>query len=89
MAKTTLSGHINSKYKMWGHVSGLDPRPREDEKKILSWNTKNAKIKTWILGSVEPQCILNLKPYKTSKDVGISETSISPRALCPTISTLS
>ena len=54
---------------MWGLVSGFDPRPKEDEKKILSWNTKDAKIKTWILGSVEPQYILNLKPYKTSKEM--------------------
>ena len=54
---------------MWGLVSGGDPRPTEDEKKILSWNTKDAKIKTWILGSVEPQYILNLKPYKTSKEM--------------------
>ena len=31
---------------MWGLVSGEDPRPKEDEKKILSWNTKDAKVKT-------------------------------------------
>ena len=31
---------------MWGLVSGWDPRPKEDEKKILSWNTKDAEIKT-------------------------------------------
>lgn len=49
--------------KMWRLISGSDPRPKEDERKRLSWNTKDAKIKTWILGSIEPQCILNLKPY--------------------------
>ena len=54
---------------MWGLVSGGDPRPTEDDKKTLSWNTKDAKIKTWILDSVEPQYILNLKPYKTSKEM--------------------
>ena len=53
---------------LWGHISGTDPKPTEDEKKIVSWNTKDAKIKTWILGSMEPQFFMNLKPYKTAKD---------------------
>ena len=43
------------------------PKPTEDEKRILSWNTKDAKIKTWILGFMEPHLFLNLKPYKTAK----------------------
>ena len=38
---------------MWGPVSRLDTIPREDEKKKVSWNTKDAQIKTWILGSVD------------------------------------
>eukprot|EP00268_Persea_americana_P050880 TRINITY_DN5577_c5_g1_i1.p1 TRINITY_DN5577_c5_g1~~TRINITY_DN5577_c5_g1_i1.p1 ORF type:complete len:110 (-),score=16.22 TRINITY_DN5577_c5_g1_i1:299-628(-) len=54
---------------MWGFISGFDPKPSEDENKILSWNTIDAKIKIWILGFVEPHYILNLKPYKTSKDI--------------------
>lgn len=45
-----------------GHVSGSDPKPTDDEKKIATWNAKDAKIKIWILGSVEPHLILNLKP---------------------------
>ena len=52
---------------LWGFVSGADPKPTEDEKKISSWHTKDAKIKSWILGSVEPHLIMNLKPYPTSK----------------------
>ena len=54
---------------LWGHISGTDPKPTEDEKKILSWHTKDAKVKTWILGSIEPQFFMNLKPYKMSKDM--------------------
>ena len=54
---------------LWGHVYGSDPKPTDDEKKIATWNTKDAKIKMWILGSVEPHLILNLKPQKTSKGV--------------------
>ena len=54
---------------MWGFVSRIDPKPTEDENFLLSWNTKDAKIKTWVLGSVDPQYFLNLKPYKTSNDM--------------------
>lgn len=52
---------------LWGHVYGFYPKSTEDAKKIATWNTKDAKIKAWILGFVEPHLILNLKPYKTSK----------------------
>lgn len=51
---------------MWGHASGTDPKLKEDEQ-ISSWNMNDTKIKTWILGTVEPYLILNLKPYKTMK----------------------
>ena len=54
---------------LWSHISGTDPKPTEDEKKIVSWNTKDGKIKTWILGSMERQFFMNLKPYKTAKDM--------------------
>ena len=54
---------------LWGYISGSEPKPKEDEKKISAWLTKDAKIKTWILGSVEPHLIMNLKPYSTAKDM--------------------
>eukprot|EP00268_Persea_americana_P051746 TRINITY_DN5737_c0_g1_i1.p1 TRINITY_DN5737_c0_g1~~TRINITY_DN5737_c0_g1_i1.p1 ORF type:complete len:136 (+),score=8.19 TRINITY_DN5737_c0_g1_i1:767-1174(+) len=63
---------------LWGYISGSDPKPTED-KKISSWLTKDAKIKSWILGSIKPHLIMNLKPYPTSKDVGVSEESIPSR----------
>ena len=49
--------------------TGTDPKPTKDEKQIFSWTTKDAKIKSWILSTVEPHLILNLKPYKTTKDM--------------------
>ena len=52
---------------LWGHVDGTDPIPLEDEKAISKWATKDAQIMTWLLGSVDPQYILNLRPYKTAK----------------------
>ena len=54
---------------LWGHIDGSEPQPEEDDKKILAWKTKDAKIKTWLLGSVESHFILNLKPCKTARDM--------------------
>ena len=50
-----------------GHVDGTDPKPLEDVKVVSKWETKDAQIMTWLLGSVDPQYILNLRPYKTVK----------------------
>ena len=52
---------------LWGHIDGPDPKPREDVKAISTWETKDAKIMTWLLSSVDPQYILNLRPYKSAK----------------------
>ena len=52
---------------LWGHVDGTDPIPLEDVKAVSKWETKGAPIMTWLLGSVDPQYILNLRPYKTAK----------------------
>lgn len=54
---------------MWGHISRSDPKPKDDEKKRAKWNTKDAKIKTWILGSVEPHFIINLRLHKTAQEM--------------------
>ena len=52
----------------WRYISGSDPQPTEDEKKIFSWIRKDAKTTTWIVSTVlEPHLILNLKPYKTAE----------------------
>lgn len=37
---------------LWEYIDGFEKTPVEDAKKILSWKTKDAKIKTWILGSI-------------------------------------
>ena len=41
---------------------GLIPKPNDD-----MTDTKAAQIMTWFLGSVDPQYILNLQPYKMEK----------------------
>eukprot|EP00268_Persea_americana_P035601 TRINITY_DN3509_c3_g1_i2.p1 TRINITY_DN3509_c3_g1~~TRINITY_DN3509_c3_g1_i2.p1 ORF type:complete len:359 (+),score=43.10 TRINITY_DN3509_c3_g1_i2:418-1494(+) len=54
---------------LWAHIDGSDPKPETDDKKILAWKTKDAKIKTWLLGSVEPHFILNLRPCQAARDM--------------------
>ena len=50
-------------------MDGFDPKPKDDDNKISAWKTKDAKIKTWLLGSVEPHFILNLKPCKSAREM--------------------
>ena len=51
---------------LWGHIDGSDSAPT-DSKELLQWNVKDAQVMTWILGSVDPLIVPNLRPYKTAK----------------------
>ncbi|KAH0688728.1 hypothetical protein KY289_016086 [Solanum tuberosum] len=51
---------------LWGHIDGSDPAPT-DATKLGEWKIKDARVMTWILGSIDPLIVLNLRPYKTSK----------------------
>ena len=51
---------------LWGHVDGSDPAPT-DSTKLLQWKVKDARVMSWILGSLDPLIILNLRPYKTAR----------------------
>nr|XP_034900647.1 uncharacterized protein LOC118038409 [Populus alba] len=51
---------------LWGHVDGSDPAPT-DAKELSLWKVKDARVMSWILGSVDPLIILNLRPYKTAR----------------------
>ncbi|KAA8531721.1 hypothetical protein F0562_006563 [Nyssa sinensis] len=53
---------------LWGHVDGSDPAPT-DPTKLVQWKVQDARMMTWILGSVDPLLILNLKPHKTAKSM--------------------
>ena len=50
-------------------MDGYEPKPEDDDKKKSSWKTKDAKIKSWLLGSVEPHFILNMKPCKSAREM--------------------
>ncbi|KAJ0082390.1 hypothetical protein Patl1_09946 [Pistacia atlantica] len=50
---------------LWGHIDGSAPAPPGVEA-LSKWEIKDARVMTWILSSVEPHLVLNLKPYKTA-----------------------
>ncbi|XP_068649032.1 uncharacterized protein [Aristolochia californica] len=49
-------------------MNGCDPTPRE-AKALSKWTTMDARVMIWILGSIVPHLVLNLRPYKTTADV--------------------
>ncbi|KAH0657075.1 hypothetical protein KY285_031957 [Solanum tuberosum] len=51
---------------LWGHIDGSDSAPT-DATKLGEWKIKDARVMTWILGSIDPLIVLNLRPYKTAK----------------------
>ncbi|KAH0751792.1 hypothetical protein KY285_004940 [Solanum tuberosum] len=51
---------------LWGHIDESDPTPT-DPTKLGQWKVKDARVMTWILGSIDPLIFLNLSPYKTTK----------------------
>ncbi|KAJ6944960.1 hypothetical protein NC651_000098 [Populus alba x Populus x berolinensis] len=64
--------HIFVKGKeLWGHIAGTDPTPDSEKEKVkyVEWEMKNAQIMSWIFGSVEHSMLLNLKPYKSCREM--------------------
>lgn len=53
---------------LWGHVDGSDTAPTEAAS-LAKWQVKDARVMTWILGSVDQTLVPNLRPYKTSKQM--------------------
>ena len=51
---------------LWGHIDGSAPAPTEP-KELAKWRDKDAHMMSWILGSIDPLIVLNLRPYKTAK----------------------
>ncbi|ESR54357.1 hypothetical protein CICLE_v10023357mg, partial [Citrus x clementina] len=53
---------------LWGHIDGSDLAPT-DPPKLAQWQVKDARVMMWIMGSIDQSLVLNLKPYKTAKDM--------------------
>ena len=53
---------------LWGHVDGSTPVPNKEKDKVAhaKWVVKDAQVMSWVLGSVDPNIVLNLRPYKTA-----------------------
>ena len=50
---------------LWGHINGSNPAPT-DVDALSRWEIMDARVMTWILSSIEPHLVLNLRPYKTA-----------------------
>ncbi|KAK0606527.1 hypothetical protein LWI29_000191 [Acer saccharum] len=53
---------------LWGHVDGSSTAPT-DPKELSSWEGKDAKIASWLLSSVEPHMVNNLRGFTTVKQM--------------------
>ncbi|KAF3674131.1 putative myb-like protein J-like [Capsicum annuum] len=51
---------------LWGYIDGADPAPT-DPTKLGEWKIKDARVMTWLLGSIDPLIISNLRPNKIAK----------------------
>lgn len=57
---------ITEKY-LWGHVDGNTLVHDKDKDRVVhsKWAVKDAEVMSWVLGSVDHNIVLNLRPYKT------------------------
>ncbi|KAH7521423.1 hypothetical protein FEM48_Zijuj07G0031600 [Ziziphus jujuba var. spinosa] len=53
---------------LWGHIDGSDPAPTEPPK-LAQWQVKDARVMTWILGSIDQLLVPDLRPYRIAKDM--------------------
>jgi hypothetical protein len=50
---------------LWGHINGSNPAPTNADA-LSKWEIMDARVMSWILSSIEPHLVLNLRPYKTA-----------------------
>ncbi|KAG6529275.1 hypothetical protein ZIOFF_011472 [Zingiber officinale] len=53
---------------LWGHIDGSLMAP-ENAKDLGQWETKDARIISWLLGSIEAHMVNNLGPFNTAKEI--------------------
>ena len=53
---------------LWGHVDGSNSAPDKEKQKddYATWEVKDAQVMAWIIGSVDPNIVLNLRPFNTA-----------------------
>lgn len=50
---------------LWGHVDGSKPA-LDTSTEHAQWEVKDAQVMAWIIGLVDPNIVLNLRPFKTA-----------------------
>ena len=53
---------------LWGHVDGSSAAPSDNDA-LIAWQIKDAQIITWILASIDPQMVNNLRSFSTAKEM--------------------
>ncbi|KAJ8770907.1 hypothetical protein K2173_022079 [Erythroxylum novogranatense] len=53
---------------LWGHIDGSSPAPEKDIE-FSQWEAKDARIISWILGSIEAHTLNNLLSFSTAKEM--------------------
>ncbi|KAJ8766133.1 hypothetical protein K2173_021650 [Erythroxylum novogranatense] len=53
---------------LWGHIDGSSPTP-EKETEFSQWEAKDARIISWILGSIEAHMVNNLRSFSRAKEM--------------------
>lgn len=51
---------------LWGIIDGMDNKPT-DPIKAAEWTAKDARVKSWLLQTMDSSLVINLRPYKTAK----------------------
>lgn len=53
---------------LWNHLDDISMAPLETID-LDAWETKDAQIITWILGTIDPQMINNLQSFSTAQEM--------------------
>ena len=53
---------------LWSHIDGSSSA-LTDAKEVTRWEAKDARIVSWILASIEPQMVNNLRSFNTAKEM--------------------
>jgi len=53
---------------IWGHVDGSSSKPTTMAE-LAAWETLDAQSISWLLGSIEPLMVNNMRSFSTAKDM--------------------
>lgn len=51
---------------LWSHIDGTS-KTSDSETNLVQWESKDARIVSWLLGSIEPHMVNNLRSFTTIK----------------------